>query len=132
MPSHHRKLLRNQLGPAPRLGLPVETMDDQLIVGVFSDLHSEGGFLMVVDCRVSLQAAALPNRTVSIAIAPACGAVTVVSPSRKRMTSLEFEWSRDTGTLTLNLAAGSGALVRVSGEGCGTLLRGVRGTRDDL
>jgi hypothetical protein len=126
MPSHHRPLAHDRLGPAPGVGLPVIAMDAQLVAGVFSDTRiSESGFLMFVDCRVSLTAGKVPSRTVSITLAPACQPALAPSGSGTRPPSA-FSWSHVTDTVTLTLAAGMGALVKVEGDGCGELLRNVQ------
>ena len=80
---------------------------------------------MVVDCRVSLMAGVLSSRTVSIAVAPVCRPV-LVAPGSDERPPLAFGWQRANNTVTLTLAAGMGALVRVEGAGCGDLLRSVQ------
>jgi hypothetical protein len=126
MPSHHRPLPHDRLGPAPAAGLPVAAMATNLIVGVFSDSRvSESGFLMVVDCRVSLTAGELLHRTVSITVAPSCRP-TLVPGGSDAWPRSAFEWSRGNNTVKLTLVAGAGALLRVEGDGCGNSLRSVQ------
>ena len=126
MPSHHLPLVHDRLGPIPGEGLPVVAMDAELVAGVFSDTRvSDSGFLMIVDCRVSLTARDLPSRTVSITIARACQP-SLVPPRSDGRPPIAFASEPANNAIRLTLAAGMGALIRLEGDGCGEVLRSVQ------
>jgi len=112
----------------------ITNMDDNLIAGVFSkengDLDADDdGLIMLVDSRTAMSIGALPKRTVHIVFAAGCAA-TVVEPGVERtMASMHVaravSWDKVT-QLSLELNAGEGALIEVTGTNCGALIRTTR------
>ena len=112
---------------APSADGVIQAMDEDLLVGVFSDgLEKESGYLMVVDLRTNLTTGSTSPRLATVTINTACQAAVV--PGHQQ------GWAQpssvDKQHVTLSLHGGGGALLRVTGGGtdanCGQLLRGVR------
>eukprot|EP01052_Picozoa_sp_SAG31_P003854 SAG31_NODE_152_length_22216_cov_16.550029_15_plen_1048_part_00 len=116
------------LEPAPEL--PVITMDVDLLVGVFSSSNTgDSGFLMVTDTRVAMGIGVIPPRAASITVHRSCVASIVPPGVERTLESMSPQiGTNDTGVgvVSLRLRAGEGALLRVSGPGCGVVLRSVR------
>ena len=113
------------------VGLAVESMDGGLLVGVFSDgSSSDNGYLMVVDLRSSMNQGGISPRQASLTVAASCQA-TVVKGGPDGWSSLHPHTpavgsQQHSGKMTLTLAGGGGALLKVSGKGCGEILRFTR------
>lgn len=127
---HRGPLVDHSVAPGP--GQPVVAMEDDLMVGVFSDgLRNETGFLMLVDLRTSTQRNDLPPRTTNVTLAAACTASAVPGGAGGWAEQLWRENEQRSslggaGSISVTIAAGGAALYRVSGAGCGRLLRGAR------
>jgi hypothetical protein len=134
--ARHCGAVRQPAGPearrhhvvSPSAGGVVQTMDDQLLVGVFSDgLTNDTGYLMVVDLRTNMTTGSVPPRSVGLEINPACQASIVAGHHEGWAQQPSFVEEQ---LVTLQLHGGAGALLRVTnGKGdvdCGQLLRGVR------
>lgn len=124
---------RNDHSIAPGSSSVVEAMDDQLLVGVFSDgRESETGYLMVVDLRGSTIPGAIAPRTVTLTIHPGCATAVVPGPAggwfAESDTAPESAVSKGTQQVALTLQGGGGALLRITAGtgGCGQLLRSTR------
>ena len=144
--SRHTGAVRSPSDPqndhsiAPGPGRVVEQMDDQLLVGVFSDgLEEDTGYLVVVDLRTDVAPGAVPPRTVTLSINPACSAAVVPGDEQGWFAEANPELHRGAAAgsrVTVRLHGGGGALLRLtpgsqtsadgSSGGCGAMLRSVR------
>ena len=144
--SRHTGAVRSPSDPqndhsiAPGPGRVVEQMDNQLLVGVFSDgLEEDTGYLVVVDLRTDVAAGAVPPRTVTLSINPACSAAVVPGDEQGWFAEANPKLHRGAAAgsrVTVRLHGGGGALLRLtpgsqtsaggSSGGCGAMLRSVR------
>jgi hypothetical protein len=117
---------------APGRGRVVEAMDDQLLVGVFSDgRETETGYLMVVSLQTSMTRGAVSPRNVTLTVNPACSVAVVPAAAGGWFAESGGDTavlSKGTQHVTLGLQGGGGALLRITAGtgGCGQLLRGTR------
>ena len=123
--------------PGPRQ--PAVAMDDELLVGVFSDgLTNESGWMLVVNLQAAMAPGTVAPRNVSLWLHPACAAETVTGGEGGWFDRHHHPRNATTASLqriTVELDAGAGALLRVTpssgsgstaGAGCGARLRAVR------
>ena len=125
----------------PGAGQAVESMDDQLLAGLFSNgLHKDTGYLMVVDLRASMSLGGVKPRSVTLTIASACKAT--VEPGGAGGYAEQHPHppnnsaaAGSTGQITLTLSGGGGALLKLepssgadatSAASCGAILRSAR------
>lgn len=121
---------------APGTGQAVEKMDDQLVVGVFSDGQSaDTGYLMVVDLRTAMSVGAVKPRSVTLTVASACKATIVPGGSGGYSEQHPHPAVTVTagGTVSLTLSGGGGALLKLEpassesgAASCGDVLRQTR------
>jgi hypothetical protein len=138
----------HSIGPA--VGCIVEAMDNQLLVGVFSDgLSNNTGWLMVVDLRTANRFGGCPARNATLRIHKACRVEAVPGGPGGWAESASLQASStttasadddeaddelataDDTSVTVQTHGGGGALLRITGGAgssgqCGTLLRSVR------
>ena len=129
---------RNDHSVSPGAGRPVQAMDDQLLVGVFSDgLKDDSGWLMVVNLQTAMSPGAIVARNVSLRIHSACSAAAVSGGAGGWFGRHHHQHNAThagSQRITVELDAGAGALLRVtpnaaadSGDSsCGVVLRAVR------
>lgn len=125
---------RNDHSVAPGPRQPVQAMDNELLVSVFSDgMSNESGWLMVVNLQAAMAPGTVAARNVTLWLHPACAAEVVSGGEGgwfNRHHHPRNATSADSLRITVELDAGAGALLRISpsvvGSGCGARLRAVR------
>ena len=121
---------------APSPSLPITAMDDSMLAGVFAS-GDGSSYLMLVDTRTAVRnktlgtSGKLPSRSAKLTLHSACtsGAAFVDGGDGgyEQSTQLEVGAHMIRGAeVSVSLAAGGGALLRLSGAGCAAVVANTR------